>query len=293
MDEGITPRTVGLAGAALAAFAANSLLCRLALERTAIDAVSFTTIRIVSGAATLALLLLLQRRPARFGGDWPAALALYGYAIAFSLAYLALGAGTGALLLFGAVQLTMFAVALGRGERLDAVQSTGLALAAAGVGGLLWPGLSAPPLGSAALMLAAGVAWGAYSLRGRGSADPLADTAGNFLRGAPVAFGVSLAFLGSMRLDPAGAAYAVASGALASGLGYAVWYAALRGLTATRAATVQLAVPVLAALGGVALLDERLTPRLVIASLAVLGGIALVIVRRGRAVAPARMGNRL
>jgi drug/metabolite transporter (DMT)-like permease len=147
---------------------------------------------------------------------------------------------------------------------------------------LLWPGVAAPPPGSAALMVVAGIAWGVYSLRGRGSADPLADTAGNFLRAVPVALGMSLAFQGSMQTDAAGAAYAVVSGALASGLGYAVWYAALGGLSATRAATVQLAVPVLAAFGGVVLLDESFTPRLVIATIAVLGGIALAIVRRGR-----------
>jgi len=284
----MTARIAALTALALCAFAANSILCRLALQRGTIDAVSFTTLRMLAGAAMLMALLAWTRGgrnggvagSARARGDWRSALALYGYAIAFSVAYLALPAGTGALLLFGAVQLTMFAVALGRGERLDPVQWLGLALAAGGVAGLLWPGLAAPPIGSAALMLLAGVAWGVYSLRGRGSQDPLADTAGNFLRGAPVALGVSVVFVSTMRIDPVGAAYAAASGALASGLGYAVWYAALRGLSATRAATVQLAVPVLAAVGGVGLLDERFTSRLALASVAVLGGILLVVIRR-------------
>lgn len=280
-DDG-TPRattTLALTAAALTAFAANSLLCRLAFQRTTIDPVSFTTVRMVAGAATLALLIALQRGGRRPGGDWRSALTLYAYAIAFSIAYLGLTAGTGALLLFGAVQLTMFAVGLARGERLDAVQWAGLALAAGGIGWLLWPGLAAPSPLSAALMIAAGVAWGAYSLLGRGSTDPLADTTGNFVRGTPVALGVSLAFVTSSRFDAPGVAYAIASGAIASGLGYAVWYAALRGLDASRAATVQLAVPLLAAFGGVALLDEEFTARLAIASVAVLGGIASVMTR--------------
>jgi len=273
-------RTVLLSVAALVAFAANSILCRLALAGTAIDAVSFTTLRIASGATMLLLLLRMDRARPRPGGDWGSALALFAYAIAFSVAYLALGAGTGALLLFGAVQLTMTGWAIWRGERLDVPQASGIALALGGICWLVWPGLAAPPLASASLMLAAGVAWGVYSLRGRRGAAPLADTAGNFLRAAPIALCLSVASAGSARLDLAGAGYAVASGALASGVGYAIWYSALRGLTATHAATIQLAVPVLAALGGVALLGEPLTQRLVVATIVVLGGIALVIVRR-------------
>lgn len=275
-------RTLLLAATALVAFAANSILCRLALQDTAIDAVSFTTVRVASGALTLALLLLAQGAGRRPRGDWPSALALYGYAIAFSIAYLGLTAGTGALLLFGAVQFTMFAVALWRGERLDRRQTLGLALAGGGVVYLVWPGVAAPPIGSASLMLAAGVAWGVYSLRGRGSPDPVADTAGNFLRAVPLALVPSLWLADRAVIDARGAAYAVASGAIASGLGYALWYAALRGLDASRAATLQLAVPVLAAMGGVLILAEPVTPRLVLASIVVLGGIALVVVRRGR-----------
>lgn len=271
-----------LSAAALVAFAANSILCRLALRATAIDAVSFTTIRVAAGAAMLGLLLALRRGGERPRGDWRSALALYAYAILFSWAYLALSAGTGALLLFGAVQLTMFGVGLARGERLDVVQSVGFALAVGGVLWLLAPGVEAPPLANALLMLGAGVAWGVYSLRGRGSQAALADTAGNFLRAVPMALLMSLGFAASARVDAAGALYAVLSGAIASGLGYAVWYAALRDLSATRAATLQLAVPVLAALGGVALLHEAFSSRLTVATLAVLGGIALVVLRRER-----------
>jgi len=275
----LAPRTLLLSVAALAAFAANSILCRLALAETAIDAVSFTTIRIASGALMLGLLLTLDRREAP-RGSWTAALALYAYAILFSWAYLRLSAGTGALLLFGAVQLTMFGVALHKGERLDALQTLGLALAVGGVGWLLAPGVSAPPLTSALLMLAAGVAWGAYSLIGRSSTAALADTAGNFLRAVPVAMLLSLATVDAARVDATGALYAAASGALASGLGYALWYGALRDLSASRAATLQLAVPVLAALGGVLALGEAFTPRLAVAMAAVLGGIVLVLKRR-------------
>lgn len=272
-------RLVALTLLALLAFAANSILCRLAFERSDIDAASFTAIRLASGALMLGL--LVARRPvARIGGDWPSAVALFTYAAAFSFAYVALDTGVGALLLFGAVQVTMLAAGLRAGERLDARQSAGLALALGGLAYLLWPGLAAPPLGSALLMLAAGVAWGAYSLRGRGSRDPLAATAGNFLRAAPLGLGLALLALPGLEPDPVGAGYAVLSGALASGAGYAVWYAALRGLASTHAATVQLSVPLIAAAGGIVLLDEPLTWRLVFAAVAILGGIALGVMRR-------------
>lgn len=263
---------------AMVAFAANSLFCRLALRETGIDAASFTTLRLVSGALMLWLLVRL-RGGANGGkhGSWASALALFAYAAAFSFAYRTLPAGAGALLLFGAVQATMIGYGLWRGERLTTRQSAGMVVAAAGLVGLLLPGLSAPPLQGAVLMLASGVAWGIYSLRGRGVANPAASTAGNFLRAVPFALALSLAQLSSASVDAAGAAYAVASGALASGLGYALWYGALPMLRATTAATVQLSVPVLAALGAAAFLGEAITLRLMLASLAVLGGIALVI----------------
>ena len=276
-------RTVGLAILAMLAFAANSLLCRMALGDALIDAASFTTLRMVAGAATL-LLFVLPRwlRGDRAPVDWRMVLMLFAYMALFSFAYLTLSAGTGALLLFGAVQMTMFLVALRGGERLSAWAWTGLALAAGGLIYLVLPGLTAPdPLG-ALMMGLAGVAWGVYSLLGRGASRPLEATAANFIFGVPLVLILSLSTLRGIQVAPLGAALAVVSGAVTSGLGYVVWYAALRGLSAGRAATVQLSVPVIAALGGVLLLDEVLTARLTIASLATLGGIALVLAQRGR-----------
>jgi drug/metabolite transporter (DMT)-like permease len=273
-------RVVFLTAVAMVAFAANTILCRLALRDTGIDPASFTAVRLVSGALTLWLLAGMRSHAGSGGGNWVSALALFGYAIAFSFAYASLTTGTGALLLFGAVQASMIFAGLRAGERLSARQSLGLALAMGGLVYLVLPGLSAPPLGRAVLMIAAGVAWGVYSLRGRGSADPLGATAGNFLRAALLGIGAMLAALPWAQPDLAGAGYAIASGALASGVGYAIWYAALRGLKATTAATVQLSVPVIAAAGGVVLVNEPITLRLAMASLAILGGIALVILSR-------------
>ena len=273
-------RVAALTLAAMIAFAGNSLLCRLALTTSPIDAASFTTIRIVSGALTLWVIARLRNGTATGSGNWPSAIALFAYAAAFSFAYLSLTAATGALLLFGAVQATMITWGLRSGDRLGKWQVCGLACAYAGLIGLLLPGLTAPPVLGALLMLGAGVAWGVYSLRGRGSGDPTRVTAGNFLRAIPFAAALSLALLPARSIDAAGVLYAVTSGALASGVGYAIWYSALKHLRASMAATVQLSVPVIAAAGGIALLGEQLTLRLVIASVAILGGIALVIFRR-------------
>jgi drug/metabolite transporter (DMT)-like permease len=273
---------------ALVAFAANSILCRLAFERTAIDPASFTSIRLLSGALTLGLIVAL-RSPARaIGGNWRSATSLFVYAAAFSFAYVTLPTGIGALLLFAAVQATMILAGLRAGERLVGRQLAGLVLALGGLGYLLWPGWSAPPLGASLLMLAAGIAWGVYSLRGRMAADPLGATAGNFLRAAPLGIVLSAVALPWMQVDAAGSSYAVLSGALASGAGYAVWYAALRGLAATHAATVQLAVPVIAAAGGTLLLNEPVTLRLALAAVAILGGIALVVLGPSGRSEPAR-----
>jgi drug/metabolite transporter (DMT)-like permease len=269
-----------LTALAMMAFASNSLLCRLALRQTAIDAASFTLVRIVSGAICLGIIALLTRRSSRPAGNWLSALALFGYAALFSFAYLRLPAATGALLLFGAVQTTMIFWALKKGERLQGLQIAGLLLALAGLVVLLLPGLSAPPLGAALLMLGAGIAWGIYSLRGKGGGDPLRATAGNFLRAVPMAMVISVVTLRSANWDRVGFAYAVVSGAIASGVGYAIWYTALPGLKASAAATVQLSVPVLAAAGGILLLSEPITLRFAIASVAVLGGIALFILER-------------
>jgi drug/metabolite transporter (DMT)-like permease len=272
-----------LAGAALVGFAANSLLCRTALGPGRIDAASFSGVRLASGALVL---LVLSRRSGRRGqaGSWTSALALFAYAACFSYSYLRIAAGTGALLLFGAVQLTMLAAGLRSGERLRARAALGLALALVGLAVLVRPGLSAPdPLG-AALMLAAGVAWGVYSLRGRhAAAPPLAETAGNFAKSLPFALALSLPTLASAHATPLGLWLAVASGALASGVGYTLWYAALPSLGALRAAIVQLTVPVLAAVGAALLLDEPVTARLVGASAAILGGVALSVLGGRRA----------
>lgn len=275
-------RTVLLTLLAMLAFAGNSLLCRLALARTGIDAASFTGIRIVAGALALWLIVRLRNAPAGRAGSWPSALALFAYAIAFSFSYLSLSAATGALLLFGAVQATMIGYGRWRGERLRGRQALGFLMAVAGLVGLLLPGLSAPPLQGALLMIAAGVAWAVYTLRAKGSGDPLSVTAGNFMRAVLPAAGVALALLPWASLEPAGVAYAVASGALASGVGYAVWYSALPALKVTSAATVQLSVPVIAAVGGIVFLDEPVSLRLLVASAVILGGIALVVVQPAR-----------
>ncbi len=269
---------------AMIAFAGNSLLCRAALKQSGIDAASFTSIRLVSGAMALWWIVRLRQAPVGASGNWISAFALFAYAACFSFAYLQLPAATGALLLFGAVQASMISYGLYKGERLRPLQILGLLCALLGLVGLLLPGLSAPPLRSAGLMIAAGIAWGVYSLRGKGAGDATTVTAGNFLRAVPFALLVSVLSLSSTTVDAAGIAYAIASGAVASGMGYAIWYTALRGLDATTAATVQLSVPVLAALGGILLLGEALTLRLAIAATAIIGGIALVVLQQTRVV---------
>jgi drug/metabolite transporter (DMT)-like permease len=270
-------RAALLTSLAMFAFAGNSLLCRVALNHTDIDAASFTTIRLISGAAVLWLVARMTGSERTGKGNWLSALALAVYAAGFSFAYVALPASTGALLLFGAVQATMIGHGLRAGERLGGLQLVGLLLALGGLIGLLLPGLSAPPLVQALLMLSAGIAWGVYSLRGKGAGDPIRVTAGNFLRAVPLAAVLSMLTLDRASLDGAGIGYAVASGALASGIGYAIWYTALPALRATTAATVQLSVPVIAGFGGIILLGESATLRLILASVAILGGIALVL----------------
>lgn len=271
-------RVIFLTALAMLAFAGNSLLCRAALASGRIDAASFTALRVVAGALTLCLIVRLRHGALHLQGSWVSALALFAYAAAFSFAYLSLGAATGALLLFGAVQATMIGIGAAKKERPDQRQVLGLAVALAGLIGLLLPGLAAPPWQGALLMLAAGSAWGIYSLRGKGAGDPLRVNAGNFLRAGVFAAILGLATLPRAAFDGVGFTYAITSGALTSGIGYAIWYAALPGLRVTAAAAVQLSVPVLSAIGGVVLLGEPLTPRLLLASLAILGGIALVLV---------------
>ena len=270
-------KVIALTALAMLAFAGNSLLCRAALRETAIDAASFTGIRIVAGALALWLIVRVRDGPRPLAGSWLSALALFAYAAGFAYAYFGLTAATGALLLFGAVQATMIGHGLAKGERIVGWRLAGLGLALGGLAGLLLPGLSAPSPLHAGLMIGAGIAWGIYSLRGRGAGDATQVTAGNFVRAVAFAAILGLAALPWFSFDSAGAAYAIVSGAVTSGLGYAIWYTALKGLLATSAATVQLSVPALTAVGGVLFLDEMLTLRIVACSVAILGGIAMVI----------------
>ncbi|MEO8033820.1 MAG: DMT family transporter [Acidobacteriota bacterium] len=276
---------VALVGLALTGFAANSLLCRVALRApAAIDPVTFTSVRLFSGAVVLALLARVWKRAATPRGNWRSALALFAYATAFSIAYVRITAGIGALLLFAAVQLTMFAAGLRAGERLRLLQWLGFAMAVAGLVILSWRGVTAPDPLAAVLMASAGVAWGVYSLRGRGSTQPLADTAGNFARAVPMALVGTVIALRSVHVSVPGLLLAIASGALASGIGYSIWYAALPRMTATSASIVQLAVPVIAAAGGIAFLGEQPTFRLMLATVTILSGVALAVFARRRRV---------
>jgi len=255
----------------------------MGLGSHSIDAASFTSLRLGSGALTLVVLVRLFAR----GGAVPragavSAGALFGYAIAFSFAYDTLSTGTGALILFGSVQVTMLMWALRQGEQLSALAWLGFVMAALGLLVLVFPGLSAPSALGATLMALAGVAWGVYSLLGRGSRAPIADTARSFAWATPMSLGVSLLNLESASLSRDGVLLALASGVVTSGGGYAIWHAALSRLGATRAAALQLLVPVLAALGGVLLLSETLTRRLVVAALLVVGGVGLVVAVRAR-----------
>ncbi|MGY6410192.1 MAG: DMT family transporter [Alkalilacustris sp.] len=302
MLEARAPRIALLSALAMVAFAANSVLNRLALAGGEADALGYTGIRLVSGALMLGLILWLRRgrtpprdaAPAggpvlRLGGSWAGALALLVYALGFSLAYLVLDAGTGALILFAAVQIGMLGWALAQGDRLGGVEWLGFGVAILFLVLLLRPGLTAPdPLG-AGLMAGAGLAWAAYTLLGRGSGAPLDDTAGNFLRCLPVGVLLILPGLWSDSITPAGWAYAVASGAIASGLGYALWYGVLPALERSTAAYVQLTVPAIAAAGGVLFIAEPLTARLALCAAGILGGVALALrggERRRRAARP-------
>lgn len=288
---------------ALTAFAFNSILCRMALGKDEADAASFTFVRLLAGAVTLAMISLaygarirsdrpsigedvgsdatpVLTRGLLHSGNWTSAFFLFAYAVCFSFAYLGLTTGTGALILFGSVQMTMIAASILKGERPGIWELCGVAVAFGGLVYLMLPGLASPPIVSSLLMAAAGAAWGFYTLRGRGSENPLADTTGNFIRAVPMIVIAAIPFIGGMHLSVRGVVLAVLSGALASGVGYSVWYAALKYHTATRAAVLQLAVPVIAATGGVVLLSESADLRLLVASVLVLGGISLAIAGR-------------
>lgn len=271
---------------ALVAFAFNSILCRLALGLNLIDAASFTVVRIISGAVALLLIYTFfgKRKAEGPRGNWLSAFFLFAYAICFSFAYNRLSAGTGALVLFGSVQAAMIVSAVVKGERPTSLEWLGLLAALGGLVYLVSPGLSAPPVSSALLMALAGVSWGFYTLRGKGSTDPLAETAGNFARAVPFVLLAAVPFIDRFNISGRGVLFAVLSGAAASGIGYAVWYAALKFHTATRAAILQLLVPLLTAAGGVAILSETVDLRLVLSGLLILGGICAAIVGRNRKI---------
>jgi drug/metabolite transporter (DMT)-like permease len=273
---------------AMTAFAANSIFTRLAIGAGQIDAAGFSGVRLLSGAIALVILLLVTGRAVPLAANltnrtrWTTAMALLIYAVPFSFSYVLLGAGTGALILFATVQLSMFAWAVFKGDRPAPLAMLGMAIALCASAYLVSPGLTAPdPLG-AALMVTAGIAWAVYSLLGRGSTEPLTDTALNFVFLVPVAILLCAISLRAATPQAAGIFWAIASGALASGIGYAIWYRALPHLTRTRAAAVQLSVPVIAAAGGILFIGEALTFRLAISSVLILGGLALAIAASGK-----------
>ena len=271
--------TAALTVLALIAFAANSLFCRLALAEPLIDSASYTAVRLITGAVALWIIMGLRLNGffGKSGGSWISAATLFLYAVTFSFAYVSLSAGTGALILFAAVQITMIAVGLYTGERPGILEWLGLLVAIGGLIYLVSPGLAAPSAAGSLLMTTAGIAWGVYSLRGRGAGDPVLVTTDNFLRTVPMAIAVVLLWLPVLTITPKGLLWAALSGSITSGVGYVLWYAALPRLTATRAATLQLAVPVLAAIGGVTVLSEAVSLRLVISAVVILGGVGLAV----------------
>ncbi|MBE1286110.1 MAG: EamA family transporter [Alteromonadaceae bacterium] len=278
---------------ALLAFAGNSLLCRIALHETNIDPVSFTTIRLVSGALCLLLIVYLVKRQSLIYSQksWRSALWLFVYAICFSLSYIGLSAGTGALILFATVQLTMLSLSWWKGDFFSKPQWLGFVMAWLGLVYLFLPGVTAPPLTSALLMIGSGIAWALYTLRGQQGGDPTHTTALNFIYSIPFALVLSMVGMSNANLDAHGVIYAVLSGAITSGVGYAIWYAVLPSMKASTAASLQLSVPVIAAVAGVVLLDEMLTWRLSIASISILGGVGVVLYFRQKKAVQNQHGN--
>jgi drug/metabolite transporter (DMT)-like permease len=274
-----TTRAVFLTGVAMLAFAGNSILCRLALRDGAIDPASFTSVRLVSGAVALMVILWITRRgdTPRAHGSWLSACMLFFYAICFSYAYITLSAGAGALILFGFVQGTMIAIGIWSGDRPTTSEWLGWSLAFAGLVWLVLPGVEAPPWSGASLMAVAGIAWGVYSIRGRTESDALASTASNFMLTIPMVAVLTLVTFTGADISTHGITLAIVSGAITSGIGYVIWYAALEYLSAIQAALVQLSVPAIATAGGVVLLLEPLSLRLLIASALVLGGISIAL----------------
>lgn len=274
-------KIVSFTGLALIAFAANSVLCRLALGGGTIDAASFTTVRLLSGVCVLLLILFLKKQTnTQVKGSWRASLMLFVYAITFSYAYINLDTGTGALILFGSVQITMILFSLLSGTKLHITEWAGVSAAFSGFVYLILPGVTAPSLSGFLLMTCAGIAWGFYTLFGRGSQNPLSDTAYNFLRTVPFVLALVLLTFKSAHYSSEGIMLAVLSGGIASGIGYTLWYMALAGLSVTQAAVLQLSVPVIAAVGGIVFVSEVVTERLMVSSTLILGGILLVVLGR-------------
>ena len=276
-------KTIFYTGLALLAFAANSVLCRLALGAGAIDASSFTVIRLLSGVITLLVIIKMANHKTSSPiqkGSWFASLMLFLYATAFSFAYITLDTATGALILFGSVQITMVLLSLISGNRLHITEWLGVLIAFAGFVYLMLPEITTPSVNGFLLMSLAGIAWGIYTLKGRGSNTPLMDTGYNFFRTIPLVLILLVITVKNANYSSEGILLAVLSGGIASGMGYTVWYLALRGLTATQAAVVQLLVPVIAALGGVIFISEKITLRLMVSASIILGGIFLVILGR-------------
>jgi len=272
-------KTIILTGLALIAFAANSVLCRLALGNGAIDAAGFTVIRLLSGAIVLLVIIGVTRNISRGSakGSWTASFMLFLYAITFSYAYVSLDTGTGALVLFGAVQITMIARSLISGNRLHFTEWAGVIAAFIGLVYLVLPGVTTPSIIGFLLMTVAGAAWGIYTLKGRASKNPLMDTAYNFLRTVPFAILLAIVTANSAHYSFDGVLLALLSGGITSGIGYTIWYIALNGLSSTQAAVLQLSVPVIAALGGVIFVSEAITFRLAVSAVIIFGGILVVI----------------
>ena len=275
-------QTLLLTCLAMTAFAANSVLCRLALGQSSIDPTTFTAVRLLAGALVLLVIFGFSRNRKNLSsrGSWLAAAMLFLYAITFSFAYVSLTTGTGALILFGAVQISMIVLTLASGQRLKPVEWLGIVIAFCGLVYLVLPGVTAPSLKGFFLMALAGVAWGVYTLCGRGSTVPLSDTTFNFIRSVPLVILPILLTFSKMNFSSAGILLAALSGGVTSGIGYAIWYTALRGLTATQAAVVQLSVPIIAAFGGVIFISEQITLRLTLSTFLTLGGILIVIMSK-------------
>ena len=270
-------RLIVLTALTMIAFAGNSVLCRLALKETGIDAASFTSVRLLSAVAMLWLLMRWQSESALKHGTWRSAFSLFIYAVTLSYAYRTINTGAGALILFGAVQVTMLTAGFLAGERMRGVQIAGFVAAITGLLILVLPGVETPSVLDAILMLVSGAAWGVYSMFGRGVPDPVAATAGNFMRAVPFTIALSLLALPWFHFDKVGVLYAVLSGALTSALGYVLWYRVLQHMRAMTASTIQLSAPIIAAVGGIMLMGEAVTLNLLIASLMILGGIWLVL----------------